>query len=164
MYQASTIDALLSGVLDGDLAISDLAKHGDFGIGTFDKLDGEMLLLDGEIYQVRADGKIYRPKLSNKTPFATVCNFTSEQNFSVPAGTDYPALEKLIDRHAPNRNVFYAIKLTGKFKNITTRSVPAQKKTVSTVKRDSKASTKISHGECHGYTCRFPVSSVCKRS
>ena len=47
VYQESTVDALLSGVYDGELPLEQLRKHGHFGIGTFDRLDGEMVLLDG---------------------------------------------------------------------------------------------------------------------
>ncbi|NLO29340.1 MAG: alpha-acetolactate decarboxylase, partial [Methanosarcina mazei] len=56
LYQVSTIDALLLGVYDGVLPVSDLKTHGDFGIGTFDGLEGEMLALDGNYYQIKTDG------------------------------------------------------------------------------------------------------------
>jgi acetolactate decarboxylase len=127
-FQTSTIDALLAGVYDGELTGAELLKHGDFGIGTFDGLDGEMIVLDGTIFQVRADGKVYRPELSVKTPFATVCRFSPDRALSVPAGTDFKALEALLDRRAPNRNLFYAIRLTGRFRFVRTRSVPGQQK------------------------------------
>lgn len=134
VYQTSTIDALLAGVYDGDLSIGQLKEHGDFGIGTFDRLDGEMILLDGRIYQVRADGKVYSPKLRNKTPFATVCRFTSEKKMLIREKTDYPSLIKLLDEKNPNNNLFYAVKVTGKFNRMKTRSVPAQKKPYPTLK------------------------------
>ncbi len=128
VFQASTIDALLAGVYDGDMSYRHLLKHGDFGIGTFDRLEGEMVLLDGSIYQIKADGKVYRPDLSIKTPFATVCEFVADRTIPISAGTDYQTLENLINRFAPNQNLFYAIKITGKFRRMKTRSVPGQKK------------------------------------
>ena len=138
VYQTSTIDALLAGVYDGDLTIGQLVKHGDFGIGTFDHLDGEMVLLDGKMYQIKADGKVYSPGLLNKTPFATVCKFTAEKNISIRPGTDYMLLKQLIDKYIPNKNLFYAIKITGKFKRMKTRSVPAQKKPYPPLKEVTK--------------------------
>jgi len=78
VFQASTIDALLAGVYEGDISCRRLLKHGDFGIGTFDGLDGEMVLLDGNMYQIKADGKVYEPNLSVKTPFATICQFSTD--------------------------------------------------------------------------------------
>jgi len=128
LYQTSTIDALLAGVYDGDLTLGQLKKHGDFGLGTFDHLDGEMILLDGNIYQVKADGKVYTPALSSKTPFATVCEFTPNKTILIKEGTDYKSFEKLIDENISNKNLFYAIKITGQFKSMKTRSVPPQQK------------------------------------
>jgi len=127
-YQTSTIDALLAGVYDGETSCGELLKQGNLGIGTFDGIDGEMVVMDGEIYQVKSDGKVYRPKPSMMTPFATVCRFTPDKSISIPTGTDYNALKKIIDKLEPNQNLFYAIKITGTFKAMKTRSVPGQHK------------------------------------
>lgn len=128
VFQTSTIDALLAGVYDGDLTCRRLLKHGDFGIGTFDGLDGEMVLLEGRMYQVKADGGVYDPDLSVKTPFATVCHFNPDIAFPIETGSDYATIEKLINEHASNQNIFYAIKISGQFKSMRTRSVPRQNK------------------------------------
>ena len=128
VYQTSTIDALLAGVYDGDLTLRELRARGDFGIGTYDNLDGEMVLLDGEFHQVKADGKVYAPDLDGETPFAAVCAFRPEKVFAVPSGADMRAAEALIDREAPNQNLFHAIRIEGQFKTMRTRSVPAQKR------------------------------------
>jgi acetolactate decarboxylase len=128
VFQTSTIDALLAGVYDGDLSCHDLLEHGDFGIGTFDHLDGEMIVLDGEIYQVKADGKVYRPDLSMKTPFATVCQFESDSHVPLQPGSNYAAVEVQLNSTAPNQNLFYGIKIKGDFKYMKTRSVPGQQK------------------------------------
>lgn len=128
VFQTSTIDALLAGVYDGDISCRHLVRHGDFGIGTFDGLDGEMVLLDGVVYQVRADGKVYVPCPSVKTPFATACFFKPEKTLFIDRNTDYEGIERLIDRTAPNQNLFCAIRITGHFKSMRTRSVPGQKK------------------------------------
>ena len=123
IYQTSTIDALLAGAYDGDLTLDQLMKHGDFGLGTFDHLDGEMIILDGNIYQIKADGKVYKPAMSGTTPFATICQFAPDKTIPVKEGTDYKSLEELIDENISNKNLFYAIKITGEFKSLKTRSV-----------------------------------------
>ncbi len=127
-FQVSTIDALLAGVYDGNMSCRRLQKHGDFGIGTFDRLDGEMVLLDGNMYQIKADGKVYEPDPSVKTPFATVCQFTTDKTIPIKTGSDYATIENLLDEYAPNQNLFYAIKITGQFRLMKTRSVPGQQK------------------------------------
>lgn len=126
VYQTSTIDALLAGVYDGDQTLCALRRHGDFGIGTYDRLDGEMVLLDGEFHQVKADGKVYSPSLAGETPFAAVCVFRPDQAFVVPSGADMAGVEARIDQEAPNQNLFHAIRIDGQFKKMRTRSVPPQ--------------------------------------
>src|SRR3712207_8423939 len=60
LFQTSTIEALLDGNYEGDVTFAELEDRGDFGLGTFDALDGEMIALDGDFYQVRADRKSTR--------------------------------------------------------------------------------------------------------
>ena len=59
LFQFSTIDELLEGSYDGNMTYKELAEHGDFGIGTFDRLDGEMIGCDGKFYQIKANGVAY---------------------------------------------------------------------------------------------------------
>src|SRR3712207_8727433 len=59
LFQTSTIEALLDGNYEGDVSFAELEERGDFGLGTFDALDGEMIALDGDFYQVGADGRAY---------------------------------------------------------------------------------------------------------
>ncbi len=127
VFQVSTLQALLEGVYDGVLPLSELKQHGNLGIGTFEGLDGEMLLLDGVVYQVRADGKVYRPEDSIKTPFAAVVPFQAEHTATVKAES-FKELETLIDRLAPNRNLPLVVRLEGTFDYVKTRSVPGQQK------------------------------------
>lgn len=127
VVQISTIDALLTGVYDGETTLSQLAGRGDFGIGTFNALDGEMVLLDGTFYQVKGSGEIIRPGASTQTPFATVTFFQPESSYRV-AELDYAGLKKVIDDHLVSANLFYAIRIEGTFRFMKTRSVPAQEK------------------------------------
>jgi len=128
IVQISTIDALMQGVFDGSTLLSDLTGMGDFGIGTFNALDGEMTLLNGVFYQVKADGNVYEPDIhSTKTPFATITCFEPEWTRPV-FSMDYNVLKDTIDRLKTSSNLFYAIQVKGTFSYIRTRSVPAQKK------------------------------------
>jgi len=125
--QTSTIDALLAGVYDGDMTCGELLKYGDFGIGTFDRLDGEMIVYQGRVYQIKSDGKVYLPAAATKTPFAAVCDFKSDTEFSLKSA-DYKAVQASIDEKVPNQNLFAAVEIVGKFRHIKVRSVPAQNK------------------------------------
>src|SRR5580704_10729450 len=83
LFQVSTSTALVQGVYDGVVRIGDLKQHGDFGLGTFDGLDGEMLALDGRFYQVQSSGKVSEPGNNAKVPFAVVTAFRAERGFTI---------------------------------------------------------------------------------
>lgn len=126
--QVATIDALLAGVYDGHMSLRMLRAHGDFGIGTFAGLDGEMLLMDGTFYKVREDGTVCNPPLSERTPFACVTSFAPDLTDAIRTPTDMKALEARIDALVPQHNRFCAFRIRGNFRYVKTRSVPAQKK------------------------------------
>ncbi|MCG6878240.1 MAG: acetolactate decarboxylase [Deltaproteobacteria bacterium] len=126
--QVSTIDALLAGVYDGQMSCGELKKYGNTGIGTFDHLDGEMILLNGAFYQVKSDGKVYEPPKALTTPFAAVCRFSPDETVGLNSPITYDELKKLLDERVPNQNLFCTFKIVGRFRNVRARSVPAQKK------------------------------------
>ncbi len=126
LFQASTINALLQGVYDGEVTFGELAGHGDFGIGTFNQLDGEMLGLDGTYYRIRADGKVYPVDSAMKTPFAAVTFFDSDRVYQLGREVDYDGLKAFLDGCRTSGNLFSAIRIDGTFAYIKTRSVPRQ--------------------------------------
>lgn len=128
LYQVSTIDALLQGIYDGFLPFAELETHGDFGIGTFDGLEGEMLALDGNYYQIKTDGIAYPVSGEMTTPFATVTYFEADENFRLEEPANLTELEAFLDLNLPSENLFYAIRVDGNFSYIKTRSVPIQEK------------------------------------
>jgi len=128
VVQVSTIDALLNGVYDGVMDMKTLKQYGDFGIGTFDSLDGEMVVCEGEVYKIRADGKAYGVEDTETTPFASVTFFESDREIGLESGMDFAGLEEYMGEVLPTANIFYAIKIDGSFTYMKTRSVPAQKK------------------------------------
>jgi acetolactate decarboxylase len=128
LMQLSTIDALLAGAYDGTMTLAELRVHGDFGLGTFDQLDGEMAVLDGVAYQIKADGTVHEPPATMKTPFAAVCDFEAEgPAAAVPPGLNYEGFTAFLDGMLTNRNVFVAVRVDGTFRRVHARSVPAQK-------------------------------------
>jgi acetolactate decarboxylase len=128
MTQISTLGAIVNGVYDGVMTYGVLKEYGDFGIGTFQALDGEMLAFDGEFYQVKADGIAYPVADDVETPFAMVTFFDTDYSGSLAQGLDYASLQEYIDSIIPSVNTFCAIKIEGTFTYMKTRSVPAQQK------------------------------------
>jgi acetolactate decarboxylase len=79
VFQTSTVNALMEGASTGDMTMGELKTHGDFGLGTFDGLDGEMIELDGKVFQVRSDGRAHPVEDTARTPFATVSFFKADE-------------------------------------------------------------------------------------
>jgi acetolactate decarboxylase len=128
LFQTSTIEALLEGNYDGDVSFSELAQSGDFGLGTLNALDGEMIGLDGCFYQVKADGRAYRVGKRMSTPFAVVTVFEPELSRSLNMPMDFAGLCADIDRLVGKTATCCAVRVDGLFKHIKTRSVPRQRK------------------------------------
>jgi len=128
LFQTSTLQALMAGVYDGDLTFQALARHGDFGLGTFEALDGEMIALDGAFYQIKADGRVYPVAGSMKTPFAAVTFFKAGRTHMIEMPLNYQQLLDYVDRLLPSPNLPYAIRVDGLFTSVKTRSIPRQQK------------------------------------
>ena len=128
LFQYSTLDSLMAGVYDGDITYGELKQYGDLGLGTFNTLDGEMVEVDHQFYQVKSDGVAYPVADDMKAPFAEVTHFGADQTIQVADSLDCPHLQSYLDSRLPSLNVPYAIKITGVFTQLQTRSVPKQTK------------------------------------
>jgi acetolactate decarboxylase len=126
LYQTSTITALLAGVYDGDLTCGELLEKGDIGLGTFNALNGEMIVLDGEVYQVPITGVPVVVADDTLTPFAAVTPFDVDVTLTSTEPMDLDQLKAFITANLPNDQLPYAIRIEGTFSAMTTRSVPAQ--------------------------------------
>src|SRR5258705_13808803 len=71
-YQVGTISGLVAGGYDGGVTVGELLRHGGFGLGTFNGVDGEMMVLDGRVYRGTIDGRAHLVTRADKTPFAVV--------------------------------------------------------------------------------------------
>jgi acetolactate decarboxylase len=128
IFQTSTIGALMKGIYEGQMTVGELRPYGDFGLGTFEALDGEMVELDGKFYQVKLDGSVYAVPDSIKTPFAAVTFFDNDKAVDLDRQLDLNGLQSFMDTLLPGVNLFYAVKIDGKFSYMKTRSVPPQVK------------------------------------
>ena len=127
LFQTSTIDSLLDGNYDGDVGFAELEKHGDFGLGTLDALDGEMVALDGNFYQIDADGRVHRVNKATKTPFAVVTVFEPNLSQTLDAAMDLAALYARVDELVGDTSICCAVRVDGRFEHVRTRSVPRQR-------------------------------------
>lgn len=164
LFQYATIDALLAGVYDGQLTIRELKENGNLGLGTFNALDGEMVVLDGKVYQVKVSGQINLAPDNGKTPFAVVTTFSPEKSVTLKKAASLKELTKLIDESLPTKNIFYALKMEGRFARVKTRSVPRQKRPypplTQVVKKQTVFNLKDVEGTMLGFRCPVFVKGV----
>jgi acetolactate decarboxylase len=162
--QVSILNALLARQFDGYLSCRELLKHGDFGIGTYDRMDGEMIIVDGILYQAKADGKVYTPDLENCTPFATVCCFEPDQSWILRDSIDLEGLKNEVDEKASNQNVFVAIRVKGSFSHMKTHALQMQSKpyppTAEVVKGCVQLEMKDVSGTIVGFRCPPYVKGI----
>ena len=128
LFQTSTIDALLEGNYDGDVSFAELEERGDFGLGTLNALDGEMIGLDGRFYQIKADGRAHAVGKEAKTPFAVVTVFEPDVRRALATPLKFPALCGFLDEILGAEPGCCAIRVDGRFDRVKTRSVPRQRK------------------------------------
>ncbi|MBB4349446.1 acetolactate decarboxylase [Aliirhizobium cellulosilyticum] len=123
-YQTSLMSALVDGVYEGTTTYGDLHSHGDFGLGTFNDLDGEMVGFDGVFYQLRSDGSVKIVDDTQRTPFALVTFFQDVADLKLEAVTMSEAF-RLVEQ-STQANLFSAIRIDGRFRTIVTRTVRKQ--------------------------------------
>lgn len=128
LFQVATFTSLLQGVYNGDYSFSQLSKHGNFGLGTFDVTNGEMVAIDGNFYQILQDGRAHKVSPKQDMPFAQVVYFKEKPSFDLSNIHSSAALAQLLQKRLKNQNIPYAIRITGTFEMLHLRSLTKQKR------------------------------------
>jgi acetolactate decarboxylase len=123
LYQISTATALVEGVYQGAVRVGNLRQHGDHGLGTFEELDGEMVVMDGHFFQARCDGSVREVGDEVLTPFAVVTRFIPETEVLLGQCPDMRCLTARFDSLRDSENVFYALKVYGVLEYVHARAV-----------------------------------------
>ncbi|WP_407178649.1 acetolactate decarboxylase [Bradyrhizobium sp. STM 3562] len=123
LFQVSTSGALVAGVYNREVSVRSILEHGDFGLGTFANLDGEMVVLDGRVYQVLGSGRVCEAGLDAGAPFAVVTRFSPQTDVEIGPVASFRELEGRCDKYRSSGNIFYALRLDGRFAHVRTRAV-----------------------------------------
>lgn len=113
IFHYSVMDAMRNGVYVGDLSIDTLREKGDFGLGTFNHLDGEMVALDGIYYRVSPSGKVVQAEQDRKVPFAAVAHFTPDIEFEIDGDFTITRMQEEIVKRLPSFNKPFGIQIHG---------------------------------------------------
>jgi acetolactate decarboxylase len=125
-YQVATISSLVAGGYDGDTTVGELLRHGGFGLGTFNGVDGEMMVLDGRVYRGTVDGRVHPVARSERTPFAVVTAFQPQGSITVAAGQSLAQLQAALDALPYSESRILAARVDARFQAIQVRSEPKQ--------------------------------------
>ena len=130
VFQVALLQSLTQGYYDGVIAVNELRRHGDTGIGTFDGVNGEMILLGGKVYQALGDGSVQEANDSETVPFAVVTFFEQDIDVTLPMTDDINQLKNKLTEIVckSGKNLFYMVRIHGMFRRLTVRSIPKQKK------------------------------------
>jgi acetolactate decarboxylase len=126
IYFCAPVNALVEGIYQQKIPFTTIKQHGDFGLGTFDHLDGEMVMLDGEVYQITSDGAAARVSDDTLTPFSCVNFYQPMSHDRLEQPCNYPVFLDWLNSLFPSPNIFYAIRVEGCFSRVKVRSVPRQ--------------------------------------
>lgn len=127
LYQHGTLALLVPGLFDGTQTVGELLEHGNYGIGTASGIDGEMIILNGVPYLAKADGSVSVVTNDVTTPFANV-HFDAPSSSFTLSDVDMKTLGSVILANRPLENVFFAVRIEGKFKRVKARAAGKQTK------------------------------------
>ena len=124
LFSAGYAAGFIGGLYDAFYPYKNLWQHGDFGLGAPDKVDGEIIMLHGKLYQSRATGTTTLMSGAGKTPYALVCFFKAQKAYRPGKQLTKAALFHYLDSVLTNQNGMYAIHIKGKFSYVKTRAFP----------------------------------------
>ena len=123
LYQVSTATALVEGIYQGAVRVRTLREHGDLGLGTFENLDGEMVIVDGRFFQARSDGSVTEVDDNVLAPFAVITRFAPDPAIVIQQCPDLSHLLAQFDQLRHSDNFFFALRVEGHFSYVRTRAM-----------------------------------------
>ncbi len=125
MYQVSTLQALAMGYTKATVTVGELLSHGSIGLGTFENVDGEMIVLDGVCYRATEDGSVIPADSGMGVPFSVIDCFTPEREFDLGYAESITVLKQQLDLRVEEGfglNSIHVVRIDGEFPKIDARS------------------------------------------
>ncbi len=125
MYQVSTLQALALGYSKAVINVGELLKEGDTGLGTFEDVNGEMIVMDGHCYRADQNGNVTVVSPETGVPFAAVSKLYGEQQFPLNDMPDIEAVRTELTRKIEERfglNSMHVVRIDGVFEKVDARS------------------------------------------
>lgn len=128
LYQYAVWCAFVNRIFDGQLTVRELQTHGDTGLGAFDFLDGELVMVDGVAYRADETGRITVGRPDDQIVFANVAHFQADQSATIDSPVSYKQLRARLDELLKSKNYYYAFKIHGRFQHFKCGTVRKQHK------------------------------------
>lgn len=129
MYQVSTLQALAMGYTSSVITVEELLRHGDTGLGTFEGVDGEMIVAGGVCYRATADGTVTQALPGTGVPFASVSRLCGWRKFPLEAVPDIDTLKNILTMRIEETfglNSMHMVCIHGSFERVCARSETGQ--------------------------------------
>ncbi|CXK74235.1 acetolactate decarboxylase [Staphylococcus aureus] len=125
LYQHGTLGTLMAGLLKRTASINELLQHGDLGIATLTGSNGEVIFLDGKAYHANEHKEFVELKGDELTPYATVTKFVADTSYETKDKSSEAVFAEIKEKML-SENLFSAVKISGLFKKMHVRMMPAQ--------------------------------------
>lgn len=124
LWQCMPSMAFKLGLYEGVIRVGEARQHGNFGVGQFAALDGELTVVDGRFVHAHASGSVTDARDADKLCFAQLCFFEAEEEWSIAATTDQAAFEQMFHSKTGSPNVFWAFHIKGRFASVVATAPP----------------------------------------
>lgn len=127
-YHYSVWWAFVNLVFDGTLTAKELKTKGDIALGSYNSLEGELVMIDGKLLKVTDDGSVHEAVDEEMICYANATWFNADQSFNIDKPVNYDSLRALINKKLPSHNQFYGFRIHGTFDYMRCGGVPKQEK------------------------------------
>jgi acetolactate decarboxylase len=126
LFQSMPSSAFKTGLYSPYLTIGAARAHGDFGVGEYEFLDGEVTAVNGNYYRQTADGKLLLMEADERLCFASVTHFVPGNNFELDGGLTETTIQPVLLKQFGTDNAIFAMRIDGTFDQVTTTAVRRQ--------------------------------------
>lgn len=155
IYQHGTLGVLMTGALEGTISLSEMLQYGNYGIGTLEGGDGEVVIKEGTAYHVSAtDEKVRVLTGEARLPYANMVQFHADTSFKSQYDNE-KVLYKKIRQTMQSENLFSVIKITGHFKHMHGRVMPKQDPPYKKLIESARQQPEYHHDDVEGTIVAF---------
>ena len=125
MFQVSTLQSLALGYTRAVMTVGELIQHGETGLGTFEDVNGEMIVIDGKCYRAMDDGRVTEAGDERGVPFASVAYMDNCREFELSGDYTMESLKAELNNRIEEDfglNSMHVIQVHGTFEKIYARS------------------------------------------